>query len=90
MKTAQETTATVGGFAGPARHYKLSEPLCGHDHVIVWTQEAFGRQSAEAVVVAANPNGSASTMNRLPGSFVHTDVTHEAALDLAGYTVVPA
>lgn len=88
MKTATQTAISAGGFAGPAKHYALSEPLCGNTHVIVWTQDAFGQQAAEAVVVAARMDGSAITLTRLPGSFVHSDPTPEAALELAGYQVV--
>ncbi|MEC3955800.1 hypothetical protein VMT65_22395 [Nocardia sp. CDC153] len=88
MKTATQTSLSVGGFAGPAQHFALSEPLCGNSHVIVWTQDAFGQQAAEAVIVAARPDGSAITMTRLPGSYVHPDPSVDAALELAGYQVV--
>ncbi|MFD3703341.1 hypothetical protein ACFWUP_09360 [Nocardia sp. NPDC058658] len=87
MHTATDTSIEATGFAGPARHYALSEPLLGNDHVIVWIQEAFGRQSAEAVIVPARPDGSAITMTKLPGSYIHPDATREGALWLAGYEV---
>ncbi|MFD6398422.1 MULTISPECIES: hypothetical protein [Nocardia] len=87
MNTATTLSIEVTGFAGPARLYELSEPLSGNNHVIVWTQQAFGRQSAEAVIVAARPDGSAVTMTKLPGSYIHPDATHEGALWLAGYEV---
>ncbi|MEV6773901.1 hypothetical protein AB0N05_35225 [Nocardia sp. NPDC051030] len=87
MNTATQTSIEINGFAGPARHYELSEPLFGNHHVIVWTQDAFGMQTAEAVVVPARPDGSAVTMTRLPGSYVHPDASHEEALKLAGYVL---
>ncbi|MFD6453631.1 hypothetical protein ACFQ9R_05560 [Nocardia sp. NPDC056541] len=85
MNTATATSIEATGFAGPARHYQLSEPLVGNHHVIVWTQNAFGQQAAEAVIVPARPDGSAVTMTKLPGSYIHPDATHEGALWLAGY-----
>lgn len=85
MNTAATTSIEVTGFAGPARHYELSEPLLGNHHVIVWTQQAFGQQAAEAVIVPARPDGSAVTMTKLPGSYIHPAATHEEALKLAGY-----
>lgn len=85
MNSATTISTTVSGFAGPARLFELSEPLLGNHHVIVWTQQAFGRQAAEAVIVPARPDGSAVTMTKLPGSYVHPDATHEGALWLAGY-----
>lgn len=85
MGTATLIAENVGGFAGPANLYQLEPPLVDKTYVVVWTQ-AYG--TPEAVVVAARPDGSAITMNRLPGSYVGSEVTHSGALWLAGYEVV--
>ncbi|KXF56133.1 hypothetical protein AXA44_02555 [Rhodococcus sp. SC4] len=84
----------LGGYAGEANTYRLDPPLPdpnrpgeSADVVTVWVQRGYG--PAEAIVVAAHPNGAALRMNRLPGSYVREDVTHSGALWLAGgYEIV--
>lgn len=88
MKTATEVNDNVGGMPGPARCYRLDPPLSGAEYVTVWTQDAFGASSPEAVVVAAvGESGAAKAMTRLPGSYVGETPTHSAALRLSGYEI---
>ena len=86
MATATELATCLVGYAGPANLYQLDPPLFGNEYVVVWTQ-FFG--TPEAVVVAAHPSGTAKTLNRLPGSYVGTEVAHSGALWLAGYEIAP-
>ena len=89
MNTATEVNSNVGGFAGPARCYRLNPPLGEDEYVTVWVQDAFGAQGPEAVVVAAhNDSGAAKNMTRLPGSYVGATPTHSGALWLNGYEIV--
>ncbi|MDH6279330.1 hypothetical protein [Prescottella agglutinans] len=85
MSTATELATDLGGYAGQANLYQLDPPLFGNEYVVVWTQ-SFG--TPEAVIVAAHSSGAARTLNRLPGSYVGSEVTHSGALWLAGYDVV--
>lgn len=88
MNKAIEVNANVGGFAGPARCYRLNPPLGGHEFVTVWVQDAFGAQGPEAVVVAAHDeSGAAKNMTRLPGSYVGATPAHSGALWLNGYEI---
>ena len=84
MGTATLLAEGLGGYAGTANLYQLDPPLMNHSHVVVWTQ-AYG--TPEAVIVSARPDGSAITLNRLPGSYVGAEVNHTAALWLAGYEI---
>lgn len=84
MGTATLVAEGIGGYAGSANLYQLDPPLLAHAHVVVWTQD-YG--APEAVIVGARPDGSAIVMNRLPGSYVGTTVTHSGALWLAGYQI---
>lgn len=88
MHTATEVNDNVGGFAGPARCYRLDPPLGEHEYVTVWVQDAFGAQGPEAVVVAAHDeSGAAKNMTRLPGSYVGATPAHSGALWLNGYEI---
>ncbi len=88
MNTATEVNSNVGGFAGPARCYRLDPPLGEHEYVTVWVQDAFGAQGPEAVVVAAlDKSGAAKSMTRLSGSYVGATPTHSGALWLSGYEI---
>ncbi|MFI5781218.1 hypothetical protein [Nocardia sp. NPDC051570] len=90
----------LGGYAGPARCYKLDPPVrfgdTDHEYVTVWVQPRLPHQNAEVAVVAATASGACATMSviRQPGSHVlHTDpattddldACHAKALDLLGY-----
>ncbi|KZM68371.1 hypothetical protein [Nocardia terpenica] len=90
----------LGGYAGPARCYKLSPPVrldgTDHEYVTVWVQPRLPHQNAEVAVVAATGTGACATLSliRQPGSHVlHTDPAtgedvhgcHAKALDLLGY-----
>ncbi|OXM19343.1 hypothetical protein CBI33_22595 [Rhodococcus erythropolis] len=89
MPTAELIVENVGGFAGEANCYKLSEPLKGHSYVTVLLQMAFGPQDREAAIFPAYPSGAAVRMTRLPGSYVHPEPSSEWALLMAGgYEVV--
>lgn len=77
-----------GGFAGPAKCFKLDPPLQGNEYVTIWTQDAYGASSPEVVVVAAkDETGAAKNLVRLVGSYVGETPTHSGALFLAGYLV---
>jgi len=89
MATATRIGTDIGGYAGIAHHYRLSEPLDGHEFVVVFAVDMPGTQHDETVIVGAREDGSAHLMNRLPGSLVGW-VDHEKALGLAGYTVIEA
>lgn len=80
-KTATLVDGDVPGFAGPARRYALSEPLAGHDEVIVFAVDAFGQQ--ETIVTPV----SGPSIKRLPGS-ISGYLNHEYALFVAGYALV--
>ncbi|MEA1795101.1 hypothetical protein [Rhodococcus qingshengii] len=94
MKTATLVVEDIRGYAGPANCYRLSEPLFGATHVVVWSQPAFGSQLPEVVVVPAMPSGTARNMARLPGSsMLHHEATIEdaaawALLTAGGYEIV--
>jgi len=80
VKTARLVEAGIGGFAGPARLYELSEPLAGHDRVVVYTSSLYGNE--ETVVVGE----SGVSMRPLPGS-LRGFTNHEYALFVAGYAL---
>lgn len=86
MHTATRIGTDIGGYAGVAHHYRLSEPLDGHDLVVVFAVDMPGTQHDETVIVGAREDGSAHLMNRLPGSLVGW-ADHEKALQLAGYSL---
>ena len=87
MPTATLLHENLGGYAGPANCYELSAPLTDHtqhtanSHVVVFTVEGIG--APETIIVPARPDGSATVMNRLPGSVVGV-ANHAAALWAAG------
>lgn len=87
MPTATLLHENLGGYAGPANCYELSAPLTDHtqhtanSHVVVFTVEGIG--APETIIVPARPDGSATVMNRLPGSVVGV-ADHAAALWAAG------
>jgi len=66
----------VGGFPGPARTYKLSEPITlgsvTTEYVTVWYQRGYTHQEPEIGVVAATETGACieSSVRRRPGSAV--------------------
>jgi hypothetical protein len=81
MATATEV-ATPGGFIGPARTFRvspsLSDPSNGgiaYDHVTVVLVLNYGPR---VEIFGARPDGSARSMNALPGSFI---LQHEVTLD---------
>lgn len=80
MKTATLIDPDVPGFAGPAKRYALSEPLNGHDEVVVFAVDAFGQQ--ETIVTPT----SGPSIRRLPGS-ISGYLNHEYALFVAGYAL---
>ncbi|HEY9310708.1 hypothetical protein [Williamsia sp.] len=95
MKTATLVSADIGGYAGSACLYQLSEPLEGHDFVVVCVEAAFGEQAAQVLVFPAFESGAAKLMRRLSGSYTHAgaaispDDSRAWALNLAGgYEIV--
>lgn len=89
MATATRILKDIGGYAGVAHTYRLSEPLDGFDVVTVFAVDYPGTQNDETTIVGARENGAAYVMNRLPGSLVGW-CDHAKALGLAGYDVVDA
>lgn len=79
MLTATLHLEEVGGFPGPARTYKLSEPkdfgTTRTDYVTVWFQKGFKFQDPEVGLVPATETGACAepSMRRRPGSFVLHD-----------------
>ncbi|MBF6301154.1 hypothetical protein IU459_26950 [Nocardia amamiensis] len=106
MATATLHIADVGGYAGPARCYRLDPPAriggIQHQYVTAWISRAAHHQNAEVNVVAACETGSSAytSLHRRGGSFVlHEDpVTPEqvegaywlALLMLGGYEIAQA
>lgn len=76
MATATVQVAEVGGYAGPARCYKIDPPFEGHEYVTVVAVPGYGglvRPKAE--VFPAKDSGACaefSLMSR-PGSFTLHD-----------------
>ncbi|MGW4325466.1 hypothetical protein ACWEKR_06195 [Nocardia sp. NPDC004573] len=106
MATATLHIDNVGGWAGPARCYRLDPPVriagVDHEYVTVWLLEAQRHQNAEVNVVAAGETGASAypSLHRRGGSYVlHEDpVTPEqiegafwlALLMLGGYEIAQA
>ncbi len=80
MATATVHLASVGGYAGYARCFKLSEPYVdsggSFDYLTLWVQPSFGEVvGPEVVIVPATETGAAAerSLKRRPGSFVLHD-----------------
>lgn len=105
MATATVHINQVGGFAGPARCYRLDPParLNGHDHeyVTVWIQAALGHQNAEVVTIAATETGASAypsvrrqggsmTLHATPDTPEYLEGAYWLALrGLGGYEIGP-
>lgn len=70
----------LGGYAGPARCYKLDTPKTFSDGVVahyvtVWIQPGYGWQDPEVSLVPATETGACLTtsVRRRPGSYVLHD-----------------
>lgn len=85
MATATVVEEGVGGFFSPATRYRLSEPLDGWTHVLVFTAEV-GRQR-ETIITPGDPLRKIATVVRLPGSITGF-LDHAKALGVAGYEIV--
>jgi hypothetical protein len=87
-KTATLIGRAAGSMAGDARHYRLSEPLEGNEHVVVSAVEHyFGfTPIIETYIFPADEKGKVIGWGELPGSF-QGDTNHEKALSRAGYEV---
>lgn len=81
MKTAHLIEDDIPGFAGPAKRYRLSEPLGGEGEVLIFTSTLFN--NPETVVTTARRGAS---IRRLPGS-IQGYTNHEYALFVAGYAL---
>lgn len=84
MSTATVIETDVGGFFSPATRYRLSEPLDGWTHVLVFTAE-IGRQR-ETIITPGDPMRRVATVMRLPGSLTGF-LDHAKALAVAGYEI---
>lgn len=81
MATATEV-AEPAGYVGPARTFRVDPPLADpnqggkqFDHVTVVLVIRYGPR---VEIFGARPDGSALSMNALPGSFI---LQHEVTLD---------
>jgi hypothetical protein len=103
MATATVHIESVGGFAGPARCFKVDPPFMGSDYVTIWAQTGFGEHTLpEACVVPATETGACAerSLKRRPGSFVlHDDPDTPERVDgaywmallmLGGYEITDA
>lgn len=90
MKTAKlvskKETETGMRAIARQRHYKLSEPLDGHEYVIVSSAYTWDHGD-ETYIFGANENGEIVEWGELEGSYVG-GLDHEIALRSAGYEVV--
>jgi hypothetical protein len=80
MATATVHLASVGGFAGIARCFALSEPYVdsggSFNYLTLWVQPSFGKVvGPEVVIIPATETGAAAepSLKRRPGSFVLHD-----------------
>ncbi|MFI6168855.1 hypothetical protein ACIBCN_18890 [Nocardia sp. NPDC051052] len=105
MPTATLHIADVGGFAGPARTYKL-EPAVTIDgieirYVTLWIQKGYAHQLPEIVLIPADEQGDSINLSlkRFPGSLVlrelpdtpeHMDGIYWSALKVLGDYDFPA
>lgn len=69
---------------GHAALYRLSEPLRGHEFVVV---SAITNGSTETMIFGADEHGTVLSLAELPGS-LHGTADHTKALHRAGYDVV--
>lgn len=74
-------------WSGDARKYRLSEPLDGHDYVIVSAVYAPFSGPETYIFPAREKGGDAINYLELAGSF-KGGLDHTKALSLAGYQVV--
>lgn len=81
MPTAIEVIEPAG-FIGPARTFRVDPPIkdpnqggTEHDHVTVVLVDRYGPR---VEIVGARPDGTAKSMNPLPGSFI---LQHGVTLD---------
>lgn len=93
-----DKTATIikdwTGLAGHASLYRLSEPLEGHEFVVVsavTTDRSFTRRASEpeTYLFPADESGAITDWLKLPGSQKGT-LEHADALRDAGYEIIPA
>lgn len=84
MKTAKFIRA-LDGFIGEAALFKLSEPLEGHDHVVV-SATVVPFTGPETYIFPANPDGRVKDYGELAGSY-RGGLNIAEALENAGYEV---
>lgn len=75
----------LNGWEGDARLYRLSEPLDGHEYVIVSAVVAMF-SGPETYIFPADPEGEVTGWGELEGSF-RGGLDHVEALEGAGYVV---
>lgn len=101
MPTATTHIAQVGGFAGPARCFRLSEPHrfeggVESSYVTVWAQPAMAHMAAEVKLVPATETGACSqryvqhragsfTLHETPDGDEYLDGCYWLALRMLGY-----
>lgn len=88
-KTATRIRTTgLNNMHGDARLYQLSEPLEGHDYVVVSAvDDTRGIYPiCETYIFGADSSGHITDWGELPGSF-QGDTNHAVALEGAGYEV---
>lgn len=84
-RTASPATQRLSGWTGEAKLYHLSEPLAGHQWVIVSATVAFS-SGPETYIFGATPEGDVFNWGELPGSY-RGGLDHAEALRGAGYEV---
>lgn len=77
---------SLSNFQGYAELYKLSEPLEGHEFVVVSAAFTID-QGPETYIFPANEDGEVLKWGELEGSFIGKMDT-EQAIKNAGYTIV--
>lgn len=83
-KTATLVKRYLPSFNGAARLYHLSEPLDGHEFVVVSAVVAYS--GPETYIFPADESGKVTGWCELHGSF-RGELDHESALEGAGYEV---
>lgn len=84
MATANRIRKDLKGYVPGTHLYRLSEPLQGATFVAVMAVDNPGTQNDETIIVAADKDGAAFSLNRLAGSVVGW-ADHAKALQIAGY-----
>lgn len=83
LKLSAEQSASYNGVVGL---FRLSEPLEGHD-VVIMSSVVAPYSGPETMIFGASEDGEVVSWSELPGSS-RGNVSHETALRRAGYEVV--